>query len=291
MQTTLANGSVLVTGGSDGFLTLRSSAELYNPSTNTWTSAGATMSSARYQHTATLLADGKVLAAGGSNQPDQPSSCSCTTYLAAADLYDPTSNTWTAAGAMVTARYGHTATLLNNGKVLVAGGFGGPTSTLQSLGAALASAELYDPTAGTWSAAAPMNSARNGHTATLLASGKVLVTGGTDGTNTLSSAEIYDPSSNTWTPVASLLTPRQSQVAQVLPSGNVLVVGGLNGSSNAVFGVSSAEVYDPVANTWSVAGSMVTPRQHFIVSGLSDGRVLLDGGTPNSTGLPEFYFQ
>jgi NAD(P)-dependent dehydrogenase (short-subunit alcohol dehydrogenase family) len=67
------------------------------------------------------------------------------------------------------------------------------------------------------------------------------------------------------------------------------IVGGLNDSSNAVFGVGSAELYDPVANTWSTAGSMVTQRQHFILAGLGDGRVLLDGGTPNASGLPEFY--
>lgn len=128
-------------------------------------------------------------------------------------------------------------------------------------------------------------------TATLLASGKVLVTGGTDGTSTLSTAEIYDPGTDTWTPAASMSTPRQFQFAQILPSGNVLVVGGLNDTSSALFGVSTAETYDPVADAWSPAGSMVTPRQHFIVSGLGDGRVLLDGGTPNAGGLPEFYRQ
>jgi N-acetylneuraminic acid mutarotase len=97
VQTTLSNGSVLVTGGSDGFLTVLASAEIYVPNTNTWSAAGA-MSSARYQHSATLLSNGMVLAAGGSSQADQPSGCSCTTYLAAADLYNPTSNAWTATG-------------------------------------------------------------------------------------------------------------------------------------------------------------------------------------------------
>jgi N-acetylneuraminic acid mutarotase len=190
---------------------------------------------------------------------------------------------------LLTARYNHTATLLGNGKVLVTGGFGGVTSTLQNVGAALASAELYDPTSGTWAAAASMSTARMNHTATLLASGDVLVTGGTGGSVTLATAEIYHPASDTWTPAASLSTARQFHAAQILSSGAVLVVGGLNDSSNAVFGVGSAELYDPVANTWSTAGSMVTHRQHFILAGLGDGRVLLDGGTPNASGLPEFY--
>jgi hypothetical protein len=127
------------------------------------------------------------------------------------------------------------------------------------------------------------------HTATLLGSGKVLVTGGSDGTSTLATAEVYDPASDGWTPVASLSTARQLHAAQVLSSGAVLVIGGLNDSSSAAFGVSTAELYDPAADTWSVAGSMVTPRQHFIVSGLGDGRVIIDGGAPNFPGLPEFY--
>jgi Galactose oxidase, central domain/Kelch motif len=134
-----------------------------------------------------------------------------------------------------------------------------------------------------------MSGARMNHTATLLPSGKVLVTGGTDGTSTLATAEVYDPTGDAWTPVASLSTPRQFQVAQILSSGTVLVVGGLNDTSSAVFGVSSSEVYDPVANSWSAAGSMNIARQHFILSGLGDGRVILDGGTPNAPGLPEFY--
>ena len=287
-STTLANGSVLVTGGLDGPSALLASAELYNPTTNAWTPAG-TMSSVRYQHTATSLGSGMVLVAGGSAQLDQPSSCSCTTYLSSADLYNPANNTWTPTGPLLTARYSHTATVLTNGKILVTGGFGGATSTLQNIGAVLASAELYDPTSGTWSAAAPMSVARMNHTATLLPSGKVLVTGGTDGTLTLATAEVYDAASNTWTPAASLATPRQYQAAQILASGSVLVVGGLNDSSSATFGVASAELYDPAANTWSSAGALVTARQNFILAALGDGRVLLDGGSSYAAGLPEFY--
>jgi hypothetical protein len=127
------------------------------------------------------------------------------------------------------------------------------------------------------------------HTATLLTSGKVLVAGGSNGTSTIASAEVYDPSSDTWTPVAAMSTPRQFQAAQMLSSGSVLMVGGLNDSSSAVFGVGSAELYDPIANAWSGAGSMVTPRQYFVLAALRDGRVFLDGGGPNAAALPEFY--
>jgi N-acetylneuraminic acid mutarotase len=291
-STVLGDGSVLVTGGTAGCFSgclsvaALATAERYSVTANAWTSAGA-MANPRYQHTASLLANGMVLVAGGSNA--LIGSCNCTTFLAAAELYDPTANTWTTTGSLATARYAHTATVLPNGNVLVAGGFGGTPNTLQNVGAVLASAELYDPTTGTWSPAASMNTARSYHTATLLASGLVLVTGGSSGTATTPTAEVYDPTANTWTAVASLLTPRQSQQAVLLPTGDVLIVGGYNTSSNAVFGVGTAELYDPVADTFSAAGSMVTLRQGFTLSGLGDGRVMLVGGLPNLAGLPEFY--
>jgi N-acetylneuraminic acid mutarotase len=289
ITTVLVDGSALVTGGAGGSNsseTVYASAERYAAQANAWTTATA-MANPRYEHSASLLGNGKVLVAGGSNAII--GSCNCTTFIAAAELYDPTANSWTTTASLLTARYAHTATVLLNGKVLVAGGFGGTPNTLQNVGAALASAELYDPTAGTWSPAAPMNTARTSHTATLLSSGRVLVVGGGGATTTTATAEIYDPVANTWAAVASLTTPRQSHSATLLGTGNVLVVGGYNTSSSATFGVDTAELYDPVANTFGAAGSMVTLRQQFTLSALGDGRVMLVGGLPNLEGLPEFY--
>src|SRR5674476_240527 len=136
-------------------------------------------------------------------------------------------NTWSAAGSLITARNAHTATLLPSGQVLVAGGFGSS--------GVLVSAELYDPATNTWSAAGSLTTARFNHTAALLPSGQVLVAGGADTVgNSLASAERYDPATNTWSAAGSLTTARVSHTATLLPSGQVLVAGGVgNGATLA----------------------------------------------------------
>jgi WD40 repeat protein len=128
-------------------------------------------------------------------------------------------------GSLITGRREHTATLLSNGKVLVAGGY-------NSTSGALASAEVYDPASGTWSSTGSLVSARWTHTATLLRNGKVLVAGGS-GVNgvLLTSAELYDPATGTWTTTGSLVVGRSYQTATLLPSGKVLVVGGYDSTS------------------------------------------------------------
>jgi N-acetylneuraminic acid mutarotase len=170
---------------------------------------------------------------------------------------------------METVRYGHTATLLTNGKLLVAGG-------LDEIGNALASAELYNPATGGWTPTGSLAAARFQHTATLLANGKVLVAGG-DATGI--SAELYDPATGTWTPTGSLANPRAYDTATLLANGKVLVSGGGN---------SSVELYDPATGAWSLNGSLTTARFGDTATLLPSGKLLVVGGN-NSGTFAELY--
>jgi hypothetical protein len=157
-------------------------------------------------------------------------------------LVDPL---WVPTASMATPRYYAVAALLPSGKVLAASGFGTTWTP---------SAEIYDPAAGTWSAAAPLQIARAGATATVLGSGKVLVVGGYDGAYL--GAELYDPTANTWSAAGAMITPRSVHTSALLPSGKVLVAGGF--TTGAVATV-AAEVYDAATNAWSSAAPSATP--------------------------------
>jgi hypothetical protein len=172
----LTNGKVLVTGGA-GSVAL-SNSELYDPVTGICMMTGS-MNSSRSCHTATILANGKVLITGGFSNTSNASS-----RLASAEIYDPESGTWSTAQSMGGTRWGHTATLLSSGRVLVAGGYG--------YNIRLASSEMYDPTTDTWSSTGFMGNSRGDHAATLLKNDQLLVSGGL-GNNWLSSAELFDP--------------------------------------------------------------------------------------------------
>ena len=167
-------------------------------------------------------------------------------------------------------RWGHTATLLPNGKVLVAGGSGADNG-----------AELYDPATATWSATAPMMSPRYGHTATLLPNGRVLVAGGFDvATGFKSSAELYDPATASWTRSGSMSIPRYGHSATLLTNGQVLIAGG--GTTPGDFNITaSAELYDPGSGTWRLTGAMHATRYQHPATLLANGTVLINGG--NST--------
>ena len=213
--TLLPNGRVLVAGGWTG--TLFANAETYDPILNTWTSV-ANLKTARRNHRARLLPDGRVLVIGGHNGA----------YLNSAEIYNPASNAWTPVAHLNTARRNHTATLLPDGWVLVAGGNSG-----DSAASILASAEIYNPAANTWTSAASLNTARTLHTTTLLPDGRVLAAGGQGAAGYLVSAEIYDPAANNWTTVLFSSIDRLYHTATLMPDGRVLVTGGGIGTSLA----------------------------------------------------------
>jgi len=189
---------------------------------------------------------------------------------AGATLAQAESGTWSSAGSMRDPRAGHTATLLSNGKLLIAGGSAGENGN--SLG--LASAELYDPATGTWTLTGSMTTARVGHTATLLPGGEVLVSGGIDVDQQilLESAELYNPTTGSWTVTGSMNIARHLHTATLLPGGKILVVGGSGGDA-------SAELYDPATGAWTLTGSMTTARIDQTATLLANGKVLVVGGS------------
>jgi hypothetical protein len=191
------------------------------------------MKQARENHTATLLPDGRVLVAGG----DRPARGAAQPYLAGAEIYDPATGEWTATGSLLTARASATATLLRDGRVLVAGGSGFEVAGVSETVTALAGAELFDPRTGAFTSAGSMTQARAGHTATLLQNGRVLFVAGS---SDQMSAELYDPSSGRFVATASTGVPIFDHTATLLADGRVLIAGGVQ-SGNAA----ACELYWP----------------------------------------------
>lgn len=262
-------GNVLVDGGSIGAVTTTT---ITNVTSNMTISATflvgpvSPLAAERTSHTATMLADGKTLVAGGSLNVSP---------LATALLYDAVARIWQETGSLGTARSNHSATRLLDGTVLVAGGTDGSS--------AFSSAEIYHPNTGSWTPTGALGKARSGHAATLLPNGKVLVSGGQDASGSLLNSEIYDPASGAWSPtIGDLAAARTHHSATLLPSGQVLVTGGL-GQSGAL---SSSELFDPSSGTWtSTVGTLAVARSAHSATLLTDGTVLVVGGEGESGAL------
>ncbi len=236
----------------------------FGGTSGTW-EVTSSMKTNRATHTATKLADGRVLVAGGDNCGN--STCNTAT----AEIYDPTTGAWIQTGSLNTGRIYHKAILLPNGQVLVAGG---GTSSGE-----LSSAELYNPSTGAWTPTGSMSVTRVFNTITLLQNGKVLVAGGrAPSGGAFSSAELYDPATGAWTPTGSMSVARTFHSATLLPNGKVLVAGGGGSQGNGPF-LASAELYDPATGAWTPTGYMKMARSgdHMAVL-LSNGQVLVAGG-------------
>ena len=223
--------------------------------------------------TATLLRDGRVLVAGGkvrTGSVELPTST--------AELYDPATGKFSATGSMAAARWGHTATVLQDGRVLVTGG-----ADMSDGYDNLKSAELYDPATGRFTPTGSMSVGRAEHTATLLEDGRVLIAGGTNSIG-LDSAEIYDPATGKFSPTGSMTTARQNHAATLLKDGRVLILGGTANGVTGPFGtLASAELYNPATGKFSATGSMTTARGGPTATLMLDGRVMVIGGVDESS--------
>lgn len=259
--TLLADGKVLVTGGTPLPWTVTTSAELYDPCQGTWSSVGPMLEGRNAPSLNTLLlTSGFTLIVGGTGPRGE--------WLPSVELFDPTTGTFSSAGRLIDTRAVPELALLEDGRVLAVGG----TST--------GSSELYDPDARTWSPTGSVNVARFDTKTVRLPDGRVLMVGGQQAWGGLTAAsEIYDPRSGVWTQVASLPQPRGGGFGSaLLASGKVLVVGGMVHLSSDIR-TDTAMLYDVATNAWaSTREPMRTARSNVRGVLLRDGRFLVVGG-------------
>lgn len=268
--TSLPDGRVLVAGGWLSFGQLLRSAELYDPTTGTFSPTGA-MSFDRWYHAATSLGGGRVLVTGGETVGNS--------YWDTAEIYDAARGTFTPAASMNYPRRTHASVRLSDGRVLVAGG---DRPRLDR------SAEIYDPASNRWTVVAEMNTSRHYPQGVLLGNGQVLVAGGQNsyggGPLITDTAEIYDPVGDTWTLIAPMAHPRYAHTATRLLDGRVLVTGGANSYgfyADVIY--ADAQIYDPATGTWTAPIPMNAARESHTATLLSDGRVVLAGGSGHTS--------
>ena len=264
---------VIVTGSVSGTATSAAATMTVVPSI--WFADGAGLAGVGTFERGVLLASGHVMAIGG----DLEAISLDTTPGAAGAL--GTVDTWVTSNQGIPQLLRPTTTLLPTGQVLIAGGLWGATDVTNAY---LYRENTATPGTGdTLSAVGSMNTARDGHTASLLFTGQVLVAGGTSNGVALSSIELFNPSTSTWASPSAWLTAgamnyaRYRHAATVLQDGTVLVTGGQS-SDDPLSALASAEIYNPVTNTWSIAGNMTTPRVFHTSTLLPNGQVLIAGG-------------
>jgi len=264
--TLLPNGKVLVAGGYTDPTTganaqpVLRGAELYDPATGNWSVTGS-MATPRALHVAQLLADGRVLVAGGRTcNSAPPVACDFTMTTNTAEIYDPATGSWAPTANMNSSRTTTSAVLLPGGKVLVPAGFPGGQNT----------ADVYDPATGTWTATGTLTVSRARQGAMRLPDGTALVAAGSTGASTLTS-ETYNPATNTWTGAGNVAQARFNYFFTELPSGKVLIAGGAGGATAAT----TAEVYNPSTRTWADAGTLPSAHGSSSSNGNSTRAVVL----------------
>lgn len=263
--TRLPDGQILVAGGhtvSGSISSMTARAEIYNPSTGVFSSIGSLVT-ARGEHAAASLLDGRVLVVGGLGF-----SGGGAIRLASTEIYDPATATWTVTGTMGTARRTPIALTLRDGRVLIIGG-----------DATIVSCEIFDPATGSFSATGALTASRGDPAAVVLNDGRVLVAGGSlaSGAYT-SSAEIWDPATGIWSPTGSMIAARARVSTKLLMNGKVLVAGG----NSSVSFPRPAELYDPATATFTATGDLNIARTGAGAVLLDDGNIIVTGGTAST---------
>jgi len=264
----LADGAVLVTGGI-GVVNKQTvalaSAERYDPHTNQFISLSSMARPRDASHRAVRLTDGRVFITGGAD---------FSSIVRLSEIFDPSRNAFRAAGNAGQDRAAHTSTLLPDGRVLIAGGYG------SSFSGPLNTAELFDPATGKFRQTGRMAARRYGHAGAALPDGRVVILGGYDPANqSLSSVEIYDPQTGVFTRQGNLAEIRGDFTATLLPDGRILAVGGV--STTAGNTRSSVEIYDPATGKSAVVAQLSHQRAFHTATTLQGGRVLVAGGILN----------
>lgn len=274
--TRLADGRILVTGGDNSLNTAPylKSAEIYDPTTGKFSYTGDLITG-RGAHSATLLADGKVLITGGYDQ-----------YLTdhtlnSAEIFNPSTGQFSVTGNLTVKRQWHSTTLLDDGRVLITGGF---DSRVPIYGTYLQSAEIYDPNTGQFTATDDMTVPRIWFGTTKLRNGKVLVAGGSNGyAQSTKIAEIYDPSTGVFSSTGGFITSRWVTDGVLLPNNDVFFSGGTNCCSLGEVHLKSTEFYDAAKEVFSSSGNMIVARSGLTSTLLLSGKVLIAGGFNGST--------
>lgn len=303
----LPDGRALVTGGAAGESvgwSAYSSTYVFDPATRRWSRSGL-LNTARTATAAAVLLDGRVLVAGGTYL--DRASQDATRTLDTAEIWDPRTGGWSQAGRLEKTRDSASAVTLADGRVLIVGG----TVNLESAPIQQASAEIYDPTTGRWSAAGTLATARSGFVLVALRDGGAIAAGGLGGLGTTGSAylltvERFDPVANSWSPTGDLPTPVAGATGLRLADGRVLLAGGSAGApqqfgddpSTFVTGLTAdAELFDPASGMWTATTPMPSPRAGASAVLLTDGSAVFAGGSASegeidsTPGCPEAHPQ
>ena len=265
-MTALNDGRVLVAGGLDANSTARGECEIFNPATATWTLTDP-LKVPRTLHSMVKLNDGRVAVFGGQIGHIMDVSPVQTTKV---EIFDPTTNTWSDGGELQMTRQHQTASLLPDGRVLIAAGLSGSSPTEQC--------EIYDPASATSALIAPLHLARYEHQAVALSDGRVMVSGGRNGGwngSYFNETEIYDPTTNAWTVVGDMYQSRMRAVLAQFGDGSILSAAGRNTPTSAAPG---SELFDLTTNSWSLTDPMKLPCTWMGPVLLPDDRYLVTGG-------------